>query len=297
MFLEPGYTPSAATRERLQVVRQYLIVHPSGLISKLEAGENDPLPDDQADAAHKRTAGTVDLQPEDQPAVHALYDGEVRVFDDLVGEWVAKLEQLGMLNDTLIILTADHGEELMERGHVGHCSCNLQGTLYDEALKVPLLLRYPKQLPQGQVVRQQISHIDLMPTVFDLLGWPLPATMEGRSTLPLIRGETNLFRAEAYAETTPAGWQALEKDDREIWCVRTADWKLILHTTAARAEKRYELFDLQADSGERTNRFDSQRDIVAALLPKLTAYVKQADRNRCSKPAFTKSRNRRACTL
>ncbi|MBU0716243.1 MAG: sulfatase-like hydrolase/transferase, partial [Verrucomicrobia bacterium] len=179
---------------------------------------------------------------------------------------------------TLIIITADHGEELMERGHVGHCSCNLKGTLYDESIKVPLIMRYPRKLPQGKVIQRQISQIDIMPTVFDLLDLPKPSWMDGRSTLPLINGGAVEFREEVYAETTPAGWQALENDDREIWCVRTEEWKLILYTTADRHEKRWELFNLKSDPAEIKNIFDQRRDICDGLMPKLTAYLERAAR-------------------
>lgn len=276
MFLDPGLRPDRGANDRLKVVRSHLIVHPSGVISKLEAGEKDPLPDNASDAAHKRTAGTADLLPEDKPFVQALYDGEARVFDDLVGRWINKLEQLGILDDTLIIVTADHGEELMERGHVGHCSCNLKGTLYDESIKVPLIMRYPRALPPGRVIQRQISQIDIMPTVFDLLDLPKPSWMDGRSTLPMINGRSVEFREEVYAETTPAGWQAFENDDREIWCVRTEEWKLILYTTADRHAKRWELFNLKSDPAEINNLFDQRQDIGDGLMPKLTAYLERA---------------------
>jgi arylsulfatase len=276
MFLDGSWQPGDGSQERLRVVRTCLIAHPSGVISKLEAGEREALPDTQSSAEHKRTAGTVDLQPEDAPAVRALYDGEVRVFDDLVAGWVKALEDLRILDDTLVIVTADHGEELMERGHVGHCSCNLKGTLYDEAIRVPLVMRLPGRIPAGAVVRQQVSQVDLMPTIFDLLGLPLPAGTDGESTLPLIRGEATGFREHAFAETTPAGWQALEKDDRELFCVRTQDWKLILSTDTARRQDRWELYNLREDPGERTNLHGAGHPAVAGLREALEGCIRKA---------------------
>lgn len=270
-FLDPGYQPSAGTLERAKVVRSCLIVHPSGVLSRLESGADDPIPDKNADAAHKRTVGTVDLLPEDRPYVQALYDGEVRVFDDMVGRWLAKLESLGILDDTLVIVTADHGEELMERGHVGHTSCNLKGTLYDESIHVPLILRYPKRLPAGTVVRHQVSQVDVMPTIFDLLGLPMPQPCDGSSLLPLIAGGHN-FREEAYAETPPAGWQALPGDERRIRCVRTAEWKLIVHSGET---ERSELYHLTEDPGERRNVFDREPAVAKRLRALLDAQRKE----------------------
>jgi arylsulfatase A-like enzyme len=276
------HTPSDATLRRLGIVRNFLIVHPTDVISKLEAGEDDPLPDDDADDAHKRTAAGVDLLPEDKPAVHALYDGEVRVFDDMVGKWIDKLEQLGALDDTLIILTADHGEELMERGHVGHCSCNLKGTLFDESIRVPLLVRLPGGKHAGRVIENQVSQIDIMPTVFDLLGLERLDAMDGQTLLPLIEGRADTFRSEAFFETTPAGWQALAGDDREVFGVRTRQWKLILHTDERRSAKRYELYDLRSDPEETRDVF-AQRgagDEVGSLKSQLDGYVEWAGHGR-----------------
>jgi arylsulfatase A-like enzyme len=213
--------------------------------------------------------------------VRALYDGEVRVFDDLVGEWIATLEELEVLEDTLVIILADHGEELLERGYVGHCSCNLKGTLYDESIRIPLILRCPKLLPRGRVVDTQISQIDIMPTIFDLLGIEATDLMEGSSALPLIEGRSRTFREDCFAETQPAGWQALQSDDREIWCVRTASWKLILNTTRSGPVRRYELYDLKRDPGELRNLYEAdgaRHPASPALGSKLEDFILRARR-------------------
>jgi len=278
-YLDPGYSLSAATQQRIEVVRKYLLVHPPGMISKLEAGEAEPLPDEKTDGAHKRNVGIVDFDVQkDRPAVTALYDGEVRVFDDLVGRWVAKLEELELLDDTLVVIVADHGEELLERGYVGHCSCNLKGTLYDEAIKVPLILRCPKVLPAGRVIENQISQIDIMPTIFDLLGIEALKFMEGRSTRALIEARSDSFREESFAETPPAGWQALQDDDREIWCVRTASWKLILNTTRSGAYLRFELYNLKQDPAELQDLYRVDHPQGRRLRPKLERFIRRARR-------------------
>jgi arylsulfatase A-like enzyme len=271
MFVDPEFNPSSAALERLDIVRTRMILHPPDVISAMEAGRQDPI--GEGDDAHKRSTAVVEFEPEDAPGIYALYDGELRVFDDLVGQWLAKLEELDLLDETLIVITSDHGEELLERGHVGHTSCNLKGTLYDECLRVPLIMRYPKKLPAGQVVSQQVSQIDLLPTIFDLLGLELSLAHDGSSTMPLVLGQTEQFREEAYAETMPAGWQALEGDERRIWCVRTAECKLILNWDRATDAKSYELYNLRDDPGERRNVFAEEPLKAAELNAKLEAHM------------------------
>lgn len=262
-FVPADFKPDEATRERLEVVRTRMILHPPDVISAMESGQEDSI--GAGDEAHQRSVATIEFEPQDAPGVRALYDGEVRVLDDRIGGWLAKLEALDLLDDTLIVVTADHGEELLERGHVGHTSCNLKGTLHDESIHVPLIMRYPKRLPAGVVIRPQISQVDFMPTLFDLLGLELPLPADGQSLLPLLEGRTTDFRAEAYAETPPAGWQALRGDERRLWCVRTAEWKLIVHHDLSTEAEEEELYDLVADPGERHNVL-AQHPLVAASL-------------------------------
>ena len=281
-FVDSGFHPDEAAKKRMNVVKTCIICHPSDVISITESWQKDTI--GEGARGHKRgmgrrrsKVGVVDLQPEDEPGVRALYDGALRVLDDLVGAWVAKLESLDLLDETMIVVVADHGEELLDRGYVGHTSCNLKGTLYDECVRIPLIIRYPKAIPAGTVVKNQISQIDIMPTIFDILGMEMPPPVDGLSMLPLIRGEATTFREEAYAEAPPAGWQRLADDRRRIWCVRTLDWKLILHTDPAKNEKRYELFNMREDPGEKNDIIEQEADRADELKAKLDAYTAKTE--------------------
>jgi len=271
MLVDEDFAPGPATRERMQLVRTRMLLHPPDVQSAMEAGRIDPIGD--GDEAHQRSVAIVEFEPEDEPGIRALYDGEMRVFDDLVGCWIDKLTALGQLDDTLIVITSDHGEELLERGHVGHTSCNLKGTLYDECVRVPLIMRYPAKLPAGRVVTNQVSQIDIMSTVFDILGLEFTLPCDGSSTMPLILGETEQFREEAYAETLPAGWQSLEDDERHMWCIRTNKWKLIMNWDVATGKKSYELYNLSLDPAERSNLFHQEVEKAADLKAKLNTYI------------------------
>lgn len=276
-FVDAGFRPSRETLARLEVVKSKMILHPPGVQSAMEAGESDSI--GKGDAAHERSYATVEFSPDDAPGVRALYDGEVRVFDDLVGKYVRKLEELRLLDDTLIVIIADHGEELLERGHVGHTSCNLKGTLYDECIRVPLIMRYPKKLPQGRRVPNQISQIDLMPTLLELMGVESPMRADGASLIPLIQGRRSAFRPEAYADVPPAGWQALAGDERRIRCIRTEEWKFIEQVDPATSSRREELFNLKSDPSERVNLAALEPGKTQSLRANLHRFMAQAPAN------------------
>jgi len=263
-FLPPGWAISPSLDERLKVVRRSLIVHRPGLVSRQESGPADAIQRE----GYERTVGVGAFDPAERPALLALYDGCVRMLDTEIAGYVDHLARLGILDRTLVVITSDHGEQLLERGAVGHSSCSLEGNLYDENIRVPLVLRCPALLPQGKVVDRQVSQVDVMPTLVELLGLAMPGPCEGRSLLPLVRDPAAAFAEEAYAETSPCGWQALDDDRRMIRCVRRPPWKLIQYLEPP-AGPDYELFNLAGDPGETRNLAPIRPDMLAVLREKL----------------------------
>ncbi len=132
------------------------------------------------------------------------------------------------------------------------------------------------------MIRHQISQIDIMPTIFDLLCLEMPPDTDGSTLLQLINSNAGWFREESYAESIPAGWQALQGDQRRIWCVRTNDWKLILRSDVAGNQRCYELFDLRSDPGETCNLFERQATKAAELKEKLEAHILRGTQRRVS---------------
>jgi arylsulfatase A-like enzyme len=114
----------------------------------------------------------------------ALYDGEIRFTDGYVGRVLDLLAELGHADDTIVVLTSDHGDEFFEHGDKGH-----HRTLYEEVLHVPLVVSFPGRLPAGRVVNEPVSIVDIVPTVLELAGLPTPAAVEGQSLVPLLRPE------------------------------------------------------------------------------------------------------------
>lgn len=184
----------------------------------------------------------------DVPArMERLYDAEVRAADALIGGLLDDLERKGVLDDTLVIFTADHGEEFGEHGYLGHSDA-----LYPEVLHVPLLMRFPGGEHAGERHAAPTSQLDLTPTVLDALGLherlrELP--FQGRS---LLRGEPD---RPVYA------WRH-RPDGGSLWAVRDGDRFYVQgsydHPRDDPGEAGRELFDLGDDPGA-----DRDRDVRA----------------------------------
>lgn len=200
-------------------------------------------------------------QVTDGDYIRSLYDGEVRHADEGIGTFLQALERLGLAEDTLVIVTSDHGETFYERGiffdHHG---------LYDENIRVPLLLRWPGHLPAGRRVPHLVQHLDLAPTILTAAGVRVPPEMEGHDLGPLARGETDapLWDRVVCVEST---WQCK-------WALRTLTHKFIL----AREPDFYgtpprELYDLRADPGERCNLVEAEPQRAAQMEAELEGWI------------------------
>lgn len=271
-FIEPGYDPGPASRARLEIVKNAMICHPSNTTAALETDQEEAIPDEDMDEDHARSSAIVDLEQEDAAGIRALYDGEMRVLDDWVAMHLQKLESLGLLEDTLVVLMSDHGEELMERGYVGHSSTNLNGNLYDESMMVPLILWHASGLPRGRVIEPLVSVVDIMPTIFDLLEIEPGEPVDGRSLASLIHGGDDTPPQTVFAEVPPAGWQRLVGDERRIRAARTMEWKLICNMDLTHPGKRYELYHLASDPGEQDNIYAPGHEQAISLTAALEAH-------------------------
>jgi len=131
----------------------------------------------------KRGIGTGDVtvSAADRRALTNLYDGALRYVDSQIEQILSGLEQRGLLEDSLIVVLSDHGEEIFDHGGIDHGS-----SLYDELLHVPFILRLPANEHGGLRVATAVSSIDLLPTLAEYLGFEAPAEIAGRSLMPMI---------------------------------------------------------------------------------------------------------------
>lgn len=160
----------------------YDYIPPPGYAERFDPDYTGHL--DARDLPHNPAIGP-GMDPRDLEHLIALYDGEIAFTDENLGRILAELDRRGRLRDALVVVTADHGEEFFEHGGKGH-----QRSLFDEVVRVPLILRWPGHLPSGARVGDQVRLIDLMPTLLALAGIGERPPMQGRDLGPLLRGDS-----------------------------------------------------------------------------------------------------------
>ncbi|MCB9896857.1 MAG: sulfatase [Planctomycetes bacterium] len=227
-----------------------------------------PGPD--SSASLEQFLGQITLGDRPVPATElqrilGLYDGGVAGTDRRVGRLLAQLEQLGELDSTYVVLTADHGEELFDHNRYFYHGASV----YDGVVRIPLVIEGPG-LPAGRRVPAHVQNVDIVPTVLDLLGVPGDDSLEGHSLAPLLRGET---------EQAPAPYAFIEWQDL-ITCVVDARYKLVYNPQGTHPRKSpydvapgrgfeiacLEGYDLQADPHEQVDLL-ADLDVGAVSAP------------------------------
>lgn len=138
---------------------------------------------------------------EDIDKVIAKYDGGIRYADHLVGTLVRELDRVGVLDQTVIIITADHGDEFWEHGLFGHCKA-----LYEETIRVPMIVSGRWPIKSGQISSQDVSLVDIVPTVMELAGIEAREPSPGLSLLrtyddPTVASGRCLLGSAGYQES------------------------------------------------------------------------------------------------
>jgi arylsulfatase A-like enzyme len=192
----------------------------------------------------------------------APYDGEVATADAAVGRLLEALRAAGQYDPAAVFLFSDHGEGFGEHGESGHGV-----TLYREAIQIPLLLKLPRQARAGATIETPVELTDLAPTALALAGrsTPTPSARPAEgldlTTLDDDRAVERVLYAETYYPRLHYGWSELTSAIGE-------GWHLIAGPTAQESD---ELFDLDADPGERSSRLAAERRVVAKLRARLEA--------------------------
>ncbi len=188
------------------------------------------------------------------------YDAEVSRVDRSLGEIDAFLRKNGMIEDTDIVLTADHGEGLGDHAEEGHGFF-----VYDSTLHIPLIIRPGvSRAGRGQKIADQVSLADLMPTILQMAGLKVPAAVQGRSLLPLLSGKPiaqEPLYAECYVPELQFGWSPLRS-------IRLGHYKYI-------DAPKPELYDLSRDPGELRNLYSEQDALAHKYRRKLLEFLQK----------------------
>ncbi|MEN8008104.1 MAG: sulfatase [Candidatus Krumholzibacteriota bacterium] len=212
---------------------------------------------------HKMVDADVDF-------LRGLYREEISYTDKFIGKLLAQLETLGLKENTLVILTADHGEEFMEHDWIGHTHF-----LYDTLLHVPMVFSLPGRL-QPRVVDEPVSLNDIMPTLMDLSRTPpQDASWDGRSLKELLDGASGKWKRPLFSEVSflaPDDEKDTPAAEKEAFlaAVSLENWKLIHDLD----EDRWMLFDRDADPLEKRDLFNPDHGKVQQMQPLLLEWEK-----------------------
>jgi choline-sulfatase len=182
------------------------------------------------------------------------YNGEIAFADSQVARVIAKLESLGLLDSTAVMVMGDHGESLGDHGEASHGFF-----IYNSVTHVPFAIRTPFRLTQHRTVSDPVRSVDVMPTALDLLGISPPAGISGVSLAPLMSGASREMGLDAYSEAMYPlhhyGWS-------DLHALRSGRYKVI-------DAPRPELYDVDRDPQEATNLFADRRQLGDRLIGEL----------------------------
>lgn len=178
------------------------------------------------------------------------YDGEIAFVDQQVGRLIDALRAQGRLDDTLVVIVADHGESLGEHGEDEHGVF-----LYDAVLRVPFIVAGPGARP-GHVIGEQVRALDVTPTILEVLGLPVPAPLDGVSLAGLMAGGT---RSEVPAAYSESHYPKLHYGWSDLRAIRADGYKAI-------DAPRRELYNLREDPGEQRNLYAAQQALADRMI-------------------------------
>lgn len=278
-----GWLKENAGHPAFLFLHTYEVHHPftpeAALLDIFDKGYDGPLPGEiSKELLHRINTDETAITDRDLAHIVAAYDAEIRSVDSAFGQLLAGLGELALLEDSLLVFTSDHGEEFGEHGVVGWHS----HTLFDELLRVPLLIRFPGGRDGGLSIERQVRLLDLAPTVLATVGVAAPSTFEGIDLARVIGGLTTPLPAVSQLDL-PVGEIELS--------LRAGGWKLYPRRALAgdpfadgppplavrlrnffeRWQRPFALFDLQADPGEHRDVVKERPQVASSLSRTLAA--------------------------
>jgi len=237
-FADPDFDGSQAAR----------LGRPNALAKRITAGETF-------------VAGSPERADIDH--MHDLYDDEIAFFDDQLGRLLDTLDERGLLDDTILVLIADHGEQFYEHGHLKHCH-----TIYDTDVRTPLLIRFPPDVEptEPRRITSPAANLDLVPTILDYLQLTPPEELPGLSLRPAIAGADDGESGDGVRQVVISEWVGMR-------AASDGRFKLILRGRRGKPE----LYDLANDPGETVNVIDDHRREARRLGRAIERWTRQEE--------------------
>jgi arylsulfatase A-like enzyme len=229
--------------------------------------------------APKRITVASQLSDEELNHLRALYAGEVTLVDRWVGRLLQKIEDLGLYEDTVVVFTTDHGTYLGEHNYIGKTP-----VLYEEVAHIPLIIRMPDS---AKDIRGRCDSLvqppDLMPTFLEIAGAKIPNSVQGKSLLPLIRGEEEQIRdiAVSSGSLMTTYWITVTSSKWSLIVVKEGAKKHLedavqkgLYRSEMSAPVASELYDLTTDTNQSRNLYEENPEVAEILQSKMLCFLK-----------------------
>jgi len=204
------------------------------------------------------------------------YDGEIAYCDEHVGGLLKKLEELGLAQDSLIVLTGDHGEALGQHEEVTHGEF-----IYDTTVMIPLVIHHPGRIPAGRRVETMVRSIDIMPTILDFLDIPQSPHTQGTSLLPALEGR--LEETPVLLEATLHYYEGGNLGHQPIMIsgLRTNEWKFVYVTLEKDGKPGWvgELYNVAEEPLELENVAASNRETLGRLKNEMQSMIRSYSAN------------------
>jgi len=200
------------------------------------------------------------------------YDGEIAFVDTEIASFFEQLKERRFHKNSLVVITSDHGEGLMEHGEEGH-----GWELFNSTLKIPLMLYYPGVLPENIKIDTLCQSIDIMPTVLELMGIHPPAGIEGQSLASIIKGEED--EASERCVFAESNKPRVLYNNKTRYCLIKGNFKLIAYYSADHQPEEYKLFNLKEDPKELKELASFYPEKVEELAEEINRFFNPAAQN------------------
>jgi len=192
--------------------------------------------------------------------LESQYDGGIAYMDFHIGALISRLKETGLYDNTLFIVTSDHGEAFGEKDLMQHGNSVYQNQVY-----VPLVIKYPG-ISRQEVVDTFVSAVDIMPTVLDTLGYEIPENIQGTSLLKLEQGDDRIVISESFSTRKNISWsRRFYRIERAVF---SGDMKLISSTAG-----KHELYNISTDPEENENLYSKDAAVGVGLKGRLDQWL------------------------